>query len=30
VLGGLLLWFLILWAHPMLIGVPAAGWSYFQ
>jgi hypothetical protein len=24
------LWFLILWAHPMLIGVPAAGWSYFQ
>lgn len=30
VLGGLALWFLILWAHPMLIGVPAAGWSYFQ
>ncbi len=30
VLGGLLLWFLILWGHPVLIGVPAAGWSYFQ
>ena len=30
VLGGLLLWFVMLWAHPMLIGVPAAGWSYLQ
>ena len=30
VLGGLALWFLMLWAHPMLIGVPAAGWSYLQ
>lgn len=30
VLGGLALWALILWAHPMLIGVPAAGWSYLQ
>ncbi len=30
VLGGVLLWALILWAHPMLIGVPAAGWSYLQ
>lgn len=30
VLGGLALWLLILWAHPMLIGVPAASWSYFQ
>ncbi|WP_156255013.1 NnrU family protein [Sandarakinorhabdus oryzae] len=30
VLGGLALWLLLLWAHPMLIGVPAAGWSYFQ
>lgn len=30
VLGGLALWFAILWAHPMLIGVPAAGWSYLQ
>lgn len=30
VLGGLALWALIIWAHPMLIGVPAAGWSYLQ
>ena len=30
VLGGLVLWLSMLWAHPMLIGVPAAGWSYFQ
>ena len=30
VLGGLVLWLLMLWAHPMVIGVPAAGWSYFQ
>ena len=30
VLGGLVLWLLILWAHPILIGVPAIGWSYFQ
>jgi uncharacterized membrane protein len=30
VLGGLGLWLLILWAHPMLIGVPAAAWGYFR
>lgn len=30
VAGGLVLWLVILWAHPMLIGVPAAGWSYLQ
>jgi uncharacterized membrane protein len=30
VLGGVALWALILWAHPMLIGVPAAGWSFLQ
>ena len=30
VLGGLALWLLILWAHPMLIGVPAAAWGYFR
>lgn len=31
VVGGAALWLLILgWAHPMLIGVPAAGWSYLQ
>jgi uncharacterized membrane protein len=30
VLGGLLLWLVILWAHPMLIGVPATGGSMFQ
>jgi uncharacterized membrane protein len=30
VVGGLALWGLILWAHPMLIGVPAADWSYLQ
>ena len=30
VVGGVALWALILWAHPMLIGVPAAGWSYLQ
>lgn len=30
VLGGVALWLLILWAHPMLIGVPAASWSYLQ
>lgn len=29
-LGGLVLWLLMLWGHPLLIGVPAAGWSYFQ
>jgi uncharacterized membrane protein len=31
VLGGALLWFLFLgWGHLYLIGVRAAGWSYFQ
>jgi uncharacterized membrane protein len=30
VVGGVLLWLTFLWAHPMLIGVPAVDWSYLQ
>ena len=30
VLGGLGLWLVIVWAHPLVIGVPAVGWSLFQ
>jgi uncharacterized membrane protein len=30
VLGGAVLFAAMLWAHPRLIGVPAAGWGYLQ
>ena len=30
VLGGVVLFAGMIWAHPMLIGVPAAGWGYLQ
>ncbi len=30
VLGGLALFAITLWAHPLLIGVPAIDWSYLQ
>jgi uncharacterized membrane protein len=30
VFGGTGLWLVIVWAHPMLIGVPAASWGYLR